>query len=236
MALPQLAVKNFEVRQPSTGDKLTLRPFLVAEEKILLQAGDNMEDMLPAMKQVLGNCIQGEKMNLDELPAFDIEFIFLRLRSESVGATITLGLTHKEGCESTEVEINLREIKVHMDEDVKNDIMLDKKVGIKLKYPTMAMMDEFAQLDEDQLQESSFTMIRACIDQIYTTDGETHDAQSVSKEELDAFVNSMNTEQFMKLQKFFEDMPTVKHTVKVPKCETCGAPFERELRGINSFF
>ena len=114
--------------------------------------------------------------------------------------------------------------------------MLDKKVGVRLKYPTLSMMDEFAQLDEDQLQESSFTMIRSCIESIYTTDGETHDAQSVPKEELDAFVNSMNTEQFMSLQKFFEEMPTVKHVVKVPKCVTCGMPFERELRGINSFF
>ena len=236
MALPQLAVKNFEVRQPSTGSKLTLRPFLVAEEKILLQAGENMEDMLPAMKQVLGNCIQGEKIDLDQLPAFDIEFIFLRLRSESVGANITLGITHKEGCESTEVEINLREIKCVVNEDISNEIMLDKKVGVRLKYPTLSMMDEFAQLDEDQLQESSFTMIRSCIESIYTTDGETHDAQSVPKEELDAFVNSMNTEQFMSLQKFFEEMPTVRHVVKVPKCVTCGMPFERELRGINSFF
>ena len=236
MALPQLSVKTFEVRQPSTGDKLTLRPFLVSEEKILLQASENTEYMVPAMKQVLSNCIQGTPIDIDSLPAFDIEYIFLQLRSESVGSIVTLMLEHKEGCERTEVQVNLREIKVVMPEEKNDEIMLDKKVGIRMKYPTMEMMGKFADLDEDAGPEASFEMLRMCIDAVYTTDGEVHEANKIDPQELEQFVDSMNTEQFMKVQQFFETMPAVKHVIKVPKCETCGQAFEQEVVGMQSFF
>ena len=234
MALPQLSVKYFEVRQPSTGEKLSLRPFLVSEEKILLQASENPEAMIPAMKQVLENCIQAQ-IDIDKLPAFDIEYIFLQLRSESIGSQVQLMLQHKEECERTEVTINLREIKVVMSDKTQNEFMLDKNVGIRMRYPTMEMMGEFAELDETNT-EASFTMLKKCIESIYTTDGEVHEVENVSEDELTAFVESMNTEQFLKVQSFFETMPSVKHTIKVPKCVTCGQPFQQEVQGIQSFF
>ena len=236
MALPQLSVKNFEVRQPSTGDKLTLRPFLVSEEKILLQAQENTDSMMTAMKQVMSNCIVGQQLDLDRMPSFDIEYIFLQLRSESVGNQVELMLKHKEECEATEVKINLREVKVHINKDLSNEIMLDDKVGIRMRYPTLEMMEEFGNLDETQVADSSFLLIEKCIDSIYTADGEVHEADNVSKEELSAFINSMNSTQFQKVQKFFEDMPTVRHVVKVPKCVTCGQPFEQVVQGLQSFF
>ena len=236
MALPQLSVKNFEVRQPSTGDKLTLRPFLVSEEKILLQAQENTDSMMTAMKQVMSNCIVGQQLDLDRMPSFDIEYIFLQLRSESVGNQVELMLKHKEECEATEVKINLREVKVHINKDLSNEIMLDDKVGIRMRYPTLEMMEEFGNLDESQVADSSFLLIEKCIDSIYTADGEVHEADNVSKEELSAFINSMNSTQFQKVQKFFEDMPTVRHVVKVPKCVTCGQPFEQVVQGLQSFF
>lgn len=236
MALPQLSVKNFEVRQPSTGDKLTLRPFLVSEEKILLQAQENTDSMMTAMKQVMSNCIVGQQLDLDRMPSFDIEYIFLQLRSESVGNQVELMLKHKEECEATEVKINLREVKVHINKDLSNEIMLDDKVGIRMRYPTLEMMEEFGNLDETQVADSSFLLIEKCIDSIYTADGEVHEADNVSKEELSAFINSMNSTQFQKVQKFFEDMPTVRHVIKVPKCVTCGQPFEQVVQGLQSFF
>ena len=236
MALPQLSVKNFEVRQPSTGDKLTLRPFLVSEEKILLQAQENTDSMMTAMKQVMSNCIVGQQLDLDRMPSFDIEYIFLQLRSESVGNQVELMLKHKDECEATEVKINLREVKVHINKDLSNEIMLDDKVGIKMRYPTLEMMEEFGNLDETQVADSSFLLIEKCIDSIYTADGEVHEADNVSKEELSAFINSMNSTQFQKVQKFFEVMPTVRHVIKVPKCVTCGQPFEQVVQGLQSFF
>ena len=238
MALPQLSVKQFEVRQPSTGEKLTLRPFLVSEEKILLQAGEQPDTMMDAMKQVLKNCIIGQDLDLEKLPAFDIEYLFLQLRSESIGAQVPLMLQHTDKCERTEVTINLREIKVHMPKDTENEFMLDDKVGIKMKYPTLEIMGDFANFDEekDNAAEMSFDMIKRCIETIFTTDGEVHEASQTSDEELTTFVDSMNTDQFLKLQKFFDEMPVVKHTIKVPKCVTCGAPFEQEVQGIQSFF
>ena len=238
MALPQLSVKQFEVRQPSTGEKLTLRPFLVSEEKILLQAGEQPDTMMDAMKQVLKNCIIGQEIDLESLPAFDIEFLFLQLRSESIGAQVPLMLQHTDKCERTEVTINLREIKVVMPENSDNEFMLDDRVGIKMKYPTLSIMGEFANYNEetDNAAEMSFAMIKKCIDTIFTKDGEVHEASKASDEELTTFVDSMNTDQFQKLQKFFDEMPTVKHTIKVPRCTTCGAPFEQEVQGIQSFF
>tara|TARA_R110000787_G_scaffold28773_15_gene78407 strand:+ start:9 stop:725 length:717 start_codon:yes stop_codon:yes gene_type:complete len=238
MALPQLSVKNFEVRQPSTGEKITLRPFLVSEEKILLQASEQPDSMVDAMTQVLSNCIIGQKLDIDKLPSFDIEFLFLQLRSESVGASVELNLEHKEGCERTLVNVNLREIKVQVKEDVVNEFLLDQKVGIRMRYPTLEMMNYFSQIDEDEQNkaEMSFEMVKKCIEAIYTTDGEVHETSSVSDEELDSFINSMNSEQFITIQKFFEEMPTLKHVIKVPKCATCGQPFEQELQGIQSFF
>ena len=238
MALPQLSVRQFEVRQPSTGEKLTLRPFLVSEEKILLQAGEQPDTMMDAMKQVLKNCIIGQEIDLENLPAFDIEFLFLQLRSESIGAQVPLMLQHTDKCERTEVTINLREIKVVMPEDSDNEFMLDDRVGIKMKYPTLSIMGEFANYNEetDNAAEMSFAMIKKCIDTIFTKDGEVHEASKASDEELTTFVDSMNTDQFQKLQKFFDEMPTVKHTIKVPRCITCGAPFEQEVQGIQSFF
>ena len=238
MALPQLSVKQFEVRQPSTGEKLTLRPFLVSEEKILLQAGEQPDTMMDAMKQVLKNCIIGQEIDLESLPAFDIEFLFLQLRSESIGAQVPLMLQHTDKCERTEVTINLREIKVVMPENSDNEFMLDDRVGIKMKYPTLSIMGEFANYNEetDNAAEMSFAMIKKCIDTIFTKDGEVHEASKASDEELTTFVDSMNTDQFQKLQKFFDEMPTVKHTIKVTRCTTCGAPFEQEVQGIQSFF
>ena len=238
MALPQLSVKNFEVRQPSTGEKLTLRPFLVSEEKILLQATEQPDTMVQAMKQVLTNCVVGKELDVDKLPAFDIEYLFLQLRSESVGATVDLMLLHKEGCERTEVQVNLREIKCVVNEKASNEFMLDKKVGIRMRYPTMEMMGEFANIDEETVNQAeiSFEMLKRCIETIYTADGEVHEVDKVSEEELNAFVDSMNSQQFQQVQAFFDEMPTVKHVIKVPKCVTCGMPFEQEVQGIQSFF
>ena len=238
MALPQLSVKNFEVRQPSTGKKLTLRPFLVSEEKLLLQATEQPNSMVLAMKQVLENCIIGEQLDIDKLPAFDIEYLFLQLRSESVGSTVDLMLQHKEGCERTEVQVNLREIKVHIDKDIESEFMLDKKVGIRMRYPTLEMMNEFAMLEEENVNEAemSFDMIKKCIEAIYTADGEVHETDKVPEDELENFINSMNSQQFIQVQGFFDKMPTVKHVIKVPKCVTCGMPFEQEVQGIQSFF
>ena len=149
MALPQLSVKQFEVRQPSTGEKLTLRPFLVSEEKILLQAGEQPDTMMDAMKQVLKNCIIGQDIDLEQLPSFDIEYLFLQLRSESIGSQVPLMMQHTDKCERTEVTVNLREIKVVMPKDLESEFMLDDRVGIKMKYPTLAVMGEFANFNEE---------------------------------------------------------------------------------------
>ena len=236
MGLPVLNAKTFEVKQPSTGDKIRLRPFLVAEEKILLQVADGSpKEMSDATKQILKQCVQDKPdFDPDKLPSFDIEYLFLRLRAESVGAKVVLNLPHKEDCERTEFTIDLTHVKVEFDEKHSNEIMLDKKVGVIMTYPSVDILSEIAELEDETAQ--SFGIMSKCIGQVFTADGEMHSFSDASDKEKDDFINSMSTEQFMKLQDFFGTMPTLKYIAKVKQCVTCGQPFEYEITGLANFF
>ena len=236
MALPVLNAKTFEVKQPSTGDKLKLRPFLVAEEKILLQVSDGTaSEKSEATKQLLKQCVQNNPdFDPDKLPSFDIEYLFLRLRAESVGAKVALMLPHTDKCERTEFTIDLTHVKVEFDDKHTNKIMLDRKVGVIMRYPSVDMLSRIAEIEDET--DQSFTIMKDCISQVYTADGEMHSFDDASENEKTEFINSMSTEQFMKLQDFFGTMPTLKYIAKVPKCVTCGQPFEYEITGLANFF
>ena len=236
MALPVLNAKTFEVKQPSTGDKLTLRPFLVAEEKVLLQVADGTpKEMSDAIKQIIRQCLQGkEDFDIDGLPSFDIEYIFLRLRSESVGSVVELKLPHKDGCERTEFKLDLTKVQIDFPEGHTNKIMLDKKVGVIMTYPNIEMLGAISDMDDPTQQ--SFSLIKESIQHVYTADGEMHSFAEASDEEKESFIDSMSTDQFMKMQDFFTSMPILRHTVKVPKCGTCGQPFEYTIEGLSNFF
>ena len=237
MALPKLNVPVYEAILPSTEKVIKYRPFLVKEEKLLLTAQESGEDaVLPAVKQIIKNCIQGE-IDVDTMPIFDIEYLFLRLRAKSIGEEVTLGLkpwgcpqNNGELCKfTTEVTINLEEIECKKDKKHSSKIMLDDKIGIMMKYPDISQIG----IKGSEI-EMGMKVIRNCINMIFTEE-ETHERDSFTDEELDEFIDSLNSQQFKLIREFFDNMPVLKHTVKY-KCETCKEKKETTLQGLNSFF
>jgi len=210
---------------------------LVKEEKLLLTAQESGEDaLLPAVKQIIKNCVQGE-LDVDNMPVFDIEYLFLRLRAKSVGEEVTLGLK-PWGCPqndgklckfTTEVSINLEEIECKKDKKHTSKIMLDDNIGIIMNYPDMSQIGM-----KGSETEMGMKVIKNCIKMIFTEE-ETHERDSFTDKELDEFIDSLNSQQFKLMRNFFDNMPVLKHTVKY-KCDTCGEKKETILQGLNSFF
>ena len=239
MALPKLNVPVYEAILPSTEKVIKYRPFLVKEEKLLLTAleADDSKALSSAVKQIVNNCVQGE-LDVDNLSTFDIEYLFLRLRAKSVGEKVTVGLRpwgcpKNEGklCEnSTSVEINLEEVKVDKSTASSSKIMLDDKIGIKMKYPDIDSVNIIGTSSE----AAGMDVIRGCVDMIFTEE-ETYERDSFTDKELDEFIDSLNSQQFKLIKDFFDNMPVLTHTVKY-KCETCGENKETTLTGLNSFF
>ena len=239
MSLPKLNVPVYETVLPSTEKVIKYRPFLVKEEKVLLTAMEDGKNdtIMNAVKQVLKNCIQS-KIDLDKLPTFDLEFLFLRLRAKSVGEEVTIGLkpwgcpqNNGELCDkTTEVKVNLEEVKVIKDEKHTSKIMLDDNVGIKMRYPDISKIN----IDTGNDMETGMKMIHQSIDMIFTSE-ETHERDTISEKELEDFIDSLNTEQFAKIRTFFDTMPQLKHTAKYT-CSTCGEEKETTITGLNSFF
>ena len=239
MALPKLNVPVYEAILPSTEKVIKYRPFLVKEEKILLTAleADETKALSSAVRQIVNNCVQGE-LDVDKLPTFDIEYLFLRLRAKSVGEKVTVGLKpwgcpNNEGklCENTtEIEINLEEVKVDKKKAPSPKIMLDDKIGIKMKYPNIDTIN----LTGTTSEAAGMDVIKGCVDMIFTEE-DTHERDSFTDEELDEFIDSLNSQQFKLVKDFFDNMPVLKHTVKY-KCNTCGEKKETILQGLNSFF
>ena len=242
MALPKLNVPVYETILPSTDKVVKYRPFLVKEEKILLTAMESEDNTIVtnAVKQILKNCIQGE-LNINELPTFDIEYLFLRLRAKSVGEKITVGLkpfpcAQNEGelCKfSTEVEINLEEVQVVKNEKHSSKIMINDDVGIKLKYPDINVLKREG-IEKQTEMELGMSVIKNCIEMIFTKE-ETHERGSFTEEELDEFVDSLNSEQFKKVKEFFDTIPKLSHTIEYT-CKTCGEEKKTTIEGLSSFF
>ena len=237
MALPKLNVPVYEAVLPSTEKVIKYRPFLVKEEKLLFTAQESGEEaVLPAVKQIIKNCVQGE-IDVDNMPIFDIEYVFLRLRAKSVGEEITLGLkpwgcpqNDGELCKfTTEVSVNLEEIKCVKDKTHTSKIMLDNKIGIMMKYPDISQLNT-----KGSENEMGFEVIKKCINMIFTEE-ETHERDSFTDKELDDFIDSLNTKQMEKIKNFFDTMPVLKHTVKYT-CKTCDEEKETTLQGLQSFF
>ena len=237
MALPKLNVPVYEAILPSTEKVIKYRPFLVKEEKLLLTAQESGEDaVLPAVKQIIRNCVQGE-LDVDNMPLFDIEYLFLRLRAKSVGEEVTLGLkpwgcpqNNGELCEfTTEVAINLEEIECVKNKKHSSKIMIDDKIGILMKYPDISQLNI-----KGSENEMGLKVIKKCINMIFTEE-ETHERDSFTDKELDEFIDSLNTKQMEQIKNFFDTMPVLKHTVKYT-CKTCNEKKETTIQGLQSFF
>ena len=232
MALPKIAVPTYVLEIPSTKEKTDYRPFLVKEEKILLlaQEGGEESDILNAIKQIINNCTF-ENLNVDNLALFDLEYIFLQIRSKSIGEKVELKLLcTDDGVTYADVEIDLDKIKVNFPKEHTNTLQLTETISLIMRYPQMSALS----LASDSDTETIFHMIKTSIGQII--DGETvYELVDFSETDLDEFIESLSSEHFKQIQNFFETMPRLKHEVKFknPKTKKIN---KRTLEGLNSFF
>ena len=238
MPLPKISTPTYELELPSTGQSIEYRPFLVREEKLLVIAmeSEDTKQITNAIKTVIKSCIQTKNIKVETLPTFDIEFLFLNIRGKSVGEDIEVNIICPDDNETTvPVKINLDEIQVQKNEEHTNKIKLDKSVMMEMKYPSL---DQFIKnnldLSASNTMDQSFELIASCIDKIYTED-EVWATGDVTKKELIEFLDQMNSTQFKEIEKFFETMPKLSHTIKVtnPKTEV---ESEVVLEGLSSFF
>ena len=236
MALPKLTTPTYELEIPSTDEKIKYRPFLVKEEKILMMAMESKSsaDITQAVKDIVMECTFN-KVDISNMPMFDVEYIFLQIRSKSVGEVSKLKiLCQDDGKTYADVELDLNEVKVQVGEDHTNKIELDNGMGIIMTYPTI---DSFSETGIRDINPSNMLdVISTCILQIYEKKGEkTYDPKDQTKKELTEFIEQLNTKQFKDVQKFFETMPKLKHeiTVKNPKTKKEN---KVTLTGLNDFF
>jgi len=236
MTLPVLTHPTFELEIPSTKEKVTCRPFLVKEEKILLlaQESGNPNDMIKAVKQIISNCIIEGEVNLSAAPTFDIEFIFLRLRSNSVGQTAKFSINDEDTKQEVDIEVDLNQVNVVFPEGHQPDIKLNDDVSLMMKYPTYATLEKLSLSDMNTVgTEITFDMIKSCIDKIYVGDEEVHELKDYSKKEVNDFVDSFSTDNFQDVQNFFDTMPKLEHKIEYKvgkKTKT------RVLSGLADFF
>jgi hypothetical protein len=236
MALPRLDVPTYELAIPSTDEKIKYRPFLVKEEKILLIAMESGEtkDMIQAVKDIVDECTFN-KLKLGKLPMFDVEYVFLNIRAKSVGEVSKLKVLCQDDMKTyASVEVDLNEIEVQVEEGHTNKIELTDEMGVIMKYPTI---DSFNSNNiADINSENMLDVIATCIAQIYDKKGEeVYDSKDSTQKELIEFVEQLNTKQFQDIQKFFDTMPALKHTITVKNPKT-KKESKVTLTGLNDFF
>ena len=236
MALPKLNTPTYELEVPSTDEKIKYRPFLVKEEKILMIAMESKDNgqIVNAVKDIVSACTFN-KLDIASIPMFDVEYIFLNIRAKSVGEVSKLKLLCPDDKKTyANVEVDLSKVEVQVDGEHTNKIELTDSMGMIMTYPTI---DSFQEGGIQTISASNMLeVVGSCILQIYEDNGEkVFQAKDQTKKELTEFIESMNTSQFKQVQKFFDTMPKLKHTIKVKNPKTKKSS-EITLTGLNDFF
>ena len=242
--LPKIDVPVYETTLISNGQKIKFRPFLVKEQKLFLMASqsDDTKDMVDAIKQVIRNCVLDE-IDVDTLPTFDLENIFIQLRARSVNDVVNLSyncnnkITNDKGEENAcgnlvKFDIDLLELKAEKNPNHTNKIVINDKLGIVLKYPTFNMMEKLDM--ENNNMEHILDIIISCIDYIYDQDN-LYYAKDSTKEELTEFVENLQQSDLEKIQEFFTTLPKLKKDLHF-HCNKCGYEEDITVEGIQNFF
>jgi hypothetical protein len=238
MPLPKISTPIYELEIPSLKKSIKYRPFLVKEEKVLIIAmeSEDPKQIAEAVKTVIGNCIVTRGIKIEQLATFDIEYLFLNIRGKSVGETVDVLITcPDDGNTQVPVSINLDDIEVEFREDHSRDIKLDDSLTLRMRYPSMQefVKSNFIAGSEISVDET-FDMITSCIEQIYSEE-ESWSSSDVTKKELKEFLEQLTSQQFKDIEKFFETMPKLSHTIKVTNPNT-EVESEVVLEGLTSFF
>lgn len=240
MALPKIDVPTYELELPVSKKKIKFRPFLVKEQRNLLMAMESSDSssIHQSIHDILYNCTLTENVEIDKLPIIDIEYYFINLRAKSVGETIDSRYrcnNEVDGVECgniMEKQINLLEIKVQMNETISPEIQLTDKLMVKMKYPEFGIVKDSIKYDD--ITDITFNMIAQSIEYIY--DGEQfYYAKESTVEEMVDFVETMNQEQFSKVENFFNNLPKLKETIEMD-CKKCGFHHKIDVEGLESFF
>ncbi len=238
MPLPKISTPTYEMVLPSSNKKIKYRPFLVKEEKVLILAMESQDTatVANAVKDVLKNCILSRGIKVEKLSTFDIEYLFLNIRGKSVGETIEVMVTcPDDGKTQVPTSINIDEIKVIIEDGHQKDIKLDDTYSLRMRYPSL---DEFVKNNfataSDISVDDTFDLIASCVDQVYSEE-ESWAAADCTQKELSQFVESLNSNQFKEVEKFFETMPKLSHTVTVINPNT-KKENEVVLEGLQNFF
>ena len=238
MSLPQINTPEYRLKVPSTDEEIRYRPFLVKEEKLLLVASETGDDdaTYKAIRNIIQSCVLDE-IDLDKMPLFDMEYIFLNIRAKSVGEIASIKVTCPDDEKTqVDVDIDLTTIQVIMDEKHDARIQLTEKpnIGVLMSYPNFATVSNQSIVEEGKETEELFNMIAGCMYQIWE-DEETFDAMDYTAKDKRNFLESLSHQQFEKLQNFFETMPSLKHDIEVINPNT-NVTSTITLRGLNSFF
>jgi len=233
MALPKLAIPEYECELPVSNLKVKYRPFLVKEEKLLYLAMESQKEkeMVNAVKTIIKNCTD-LKANLNKIPTFEIEYLFLRIRAKAVGEISEFTVTCPDDNKTTvDVKLPLEQIEIHEDEEHTKDIKLNESVGLVMKYPSLDLFID-QNLRDDPNIEDMFKLAAQCIDKVYDAD-EVFDSFTL-KEALD-FIGDLNSDQFQQVQKFFDTIPKLKHDLVVTNPKT-NVESTIPLEGLAAFF
>jgi hypothetical protein len=243
MALPKIDVPIYTVNLVSTGKPIRFRPFLVKEQKLFMMASESEDpnEMISTIRQVLKNCILDE-IDVDNLPTFDLEFIFMNLRARSVEEVVNLRykcnntVKNEKGADENctglvEFDVNILEIQPTKNEKHKDKIQLTENLGISFKYPTFEMLQKYEKMSENEIM---LQILIDCIDYIYDKENIFY-TKDTPKKELEEFIDSLQQKDLEKFKEFFDTMPEIKKDVHF-KCPKCNYEEDITIKGMQSFF
>ena len=238
MPLPKIATPTYELVLPSSERKIKFRPFLVKEEKILILAMESQDtkQIANAVKNVISQCILTKGIKVEKLSTFDIEYLFLNIRGKSVGEEIEVMITcPDDGKTQVPALINIDSIKVQRNDEHERDIVLDEQYTLRMKYPSLNefIKNNFASA-EDMNVDDTFDLVASCIEQVYSEE-ESWSSSDCTKKELKDFLEQLDSKQFKMVEKFFETMPKLSHTVTVTNPNT-KKECKIVLEGLQNFF
>ena len=235
MPLPKLALPEYDLELPLTGRKVTYRPFLVKEEKLLYLAmeSQNEKEMIKAVKTIIKNCTNLQEKDVDKLATFEVEYIFLRIRGKAVGEVSEFKVTCPDDeVTQVEVQVPLQEVTIDIPDDHDTTIMFDKNVGVVMKYPSLDVFVNQNMKEDEVTLDDIFELAAGCMAQAFDED-ETY--ENFTKKEAIDFLEQLNSDQFAKVQNFFETMPKLRYTMTVRNTKT-KKDNEIVFEGLAAFF